>query len=107
MSEALARRPESWRTDDEHNVYFEPLTQDSSPHAVREHTSKSAVAWDLIAADSPLRTAYEWDGLTTFLGQRWAWSRSSVTPTRSARRHSCFSTRVTNWAGISTVRRSR
>ncbi len=72
VSEALARRPESWRTDDEHNVYFEPLTQDSSPHAVREHTSKSAVAWDLIAADSPLRTAYEWDGLTTFLGQALA-----------------------------------
>ncbi|GAA3628299.1 hypothetical protein GCM10022223_52060 [Kineosporia mesophila] len=69
VTEALSKREQAWRTDDEHNVYFEPLTDDDSARSVREHTSKSAVAWDLVDGDSPLRVAYEWDGLTTFLGQ--------------------------------------
>jgi len=69
VEEALAKREATWRTDDEHNVYFEPVSSDGSARAVLEHTSKSALAWDLVAADSPLRRAYMWDGLTAFLGR--------------------------------------
>jgi hypothetical protein len=70
VAEALGTREEGWRTDDRHNVYFEPIGDDDtgSPRALLEHTSKSAIAFDLVAASSPLRTAYEWEGLTAFLG---------------------------------------
>jgi hypothetical protein len=70
VAEAEAQRAQAWRTDDQHNVYFEQLRDDQPPaRTLLQHTSKSAVAWDLVAADSPLRTAYESPGLTTFLGQ--------------------------------------
>ncbi|MFY0407109.1 HalD/BesD family halogenase [Solicola sp. PLA-1-18] len=75
VDEALRKQDVAWRTDDKHNVYFEKVTDDGGPDVPRnrlQHTSKAAVAWDLVDADSPLRTAYEWDGLTAFLGRALA-----------------------------------
>jgi hypothetical protein len=71
VAEALAKRAQSHRTDDTHNVYFEKVLDDAGPDdpaGVLEHSSKNAVAWDLIDQDSPLRIAYESDALTRFLG---------------------------------------
>lgn len=70
VEETSAKREQAWRTDDKHNVYFEPsdAVRPGSTASLLQHTSKSAVAWDLVDADSPLRIAYEWDGLTAFLG---------------------------------------
>ena len=72
VDEALAKRAQSYRTDDTHNVYFEKVADavtPGDPAGVLEHSSKNAVAWDLIDDDSPLRTAYESDALTRFLGE--------------------------------------
>ncbi|MFF4764600.1 hypothetical protein [Streptomyces sp. NPDC001292] len=72
VEEALAKQGLAHRTDDTHNVYFEPVPENGTsddPATVLEHSSKSAIAWDLIAADSPLRIAYESDELTRFLGE--------------------------------------
>lgn len=72
VAEALEKRPRSYRTDDTHNAYFEKVTGSSDPSdpaGVLEHSSKNAIAWDLIDLDSPLRIAYESDALTQFLGE--------------------------------------
>jgi hypothetical protein len=71
VAEALAKRARSHRTDDTHNVYFEKVAAADPNDAagVLEHSSKNAIAWDLIDQDSPLRTAYESDELTEFLGE--------------------------------------
>ncbi|WP_374455984.1 hypothetical protein [Nocardioides sp.] len=70
VDEALAKQEQAWRTDDKHNVYFEKVEDAAtgSTKSLLQHTSKSAVAWDLVDQESPLRRAYEWDGLTKFLG---------------------------------------
>ena len=71
VAEALGKRDLSYRTDDTHNVYFEKVAASDPNDAggVLEHSSKNAIAWDLIDENSPLRIAYESDVLTTFLGE--------------------------------------
>ncbi|MGW1161884.1 HalD/BesD family halogenase [Streptomyces sp. NPDC002519] len=72
ITEALEKRGVAYRTDDTHNVYFERIPDESSdndPVAALQHSSKSAIAWDLIGPSSPLRIAYECDDLTRFLGE--------------------------------------
>ncbi|WP_084469922.1 HalD/BesD family halogenase [Amycolatopsis benzoatilytica] len=72
VAEALAKRDAAFRTDAKHNVYFEnvPEAADSAdPRSQLLHSSKSAIAWDLVDAESPLRIAYEWDALTEFMGR--------------------------------------
>jgi hypothetical protein len=72
VAEALEKRESSYRTDDTHNVYFEKVSDPSGPGdpaGVLEHSSKNAIAWDLIGQDSPLRIAYESDALTRFLAE--------------------------------------
>lgn len=72
VAEAEGRRGQAYRTDDVHNVYFEevPAAADpGDPLALLQHSSKSAIAWDLVDADSPLRIAYGSDELTAFLGR--------------------------------------
>jgi hypothetical protein len=70
VAEALAKRDRSHRTDDTHNVYFEKVAEATGDVAgVLEHSSKNAIAWDLIGEDSPLRIAYESEALTRFLGE--------------------------------------
>jgi hypothetical protein len=72
VAEALEKRDRSYRTDDTHNVYFEKVvdsTDPGDPAGVLEHSSKNAIAWDLVDQNSPLRIAYESDALTRFLGE--------------------------------------
>jgi hypothetical protein len=72
VAEALAKRGKSYRTDDTHNAYFEKVATPADPDhpaGVLEHSSKNAIAWDLIDPSSPLRVAYESDALTQFLGE--------------------------------------
>ena len=71
VGEALGKRKSSHRTDDTHNVYFEKVADTTSNvvAGVLEHSSKNAIAWDLIDANSPLRIAYESEALTQFLGE--------------------------------------
>jgi hypothetical protein len=71
VAEAIEKRDRSYRTDDTHNVYFEKAEDSTGlgdPAGVLEHSSKNAIAWDLIGQDSPLRIAYESDLLTRFIG---------------------------------------
>ncbi|MCV7421824.1 hypothetical protein H7K45_14845 [Mycobacterium yunnanensis] len=70
VAEALEKRDRSHRTDDVHNVYFERIAEADPDDAagLLEHSSKNAIAWDLIGADSPLRIAYESEALTRFIG---------------------------------------
>lgn len=72
VAEAHSKRAQAYRTDNSHNVYFEPIGENlpaDDPTSLLEHSSKNAIAWDLIDRDSPLRIAYEWEGLTNFIGQ--------------------------------------
>lgn len=72
VEEALSKNADGHRTDDTHNVYFEKVNTEApadDPASILEHSSKSAVGWDKIDADSPLRIAFEWDGLTNFIGE--------------------------------------
>ena len=69
VAEATSMAPQAFRTDDTHNVYFEQVDADDDVSSALQHSSKSAIGWDRIGADSPLRIAYEWDALTTFLGE--------------------------------------
>ena len=70
VAEALDKRDRSHRTDDVHNVYFEKVVEADAGDVdgVLEHSSKNAIAWDLVGGDSPLRIAYESDDLTRFIG---------------------------------------
>ena len=70
VAEALEKRGRSHRTDDVHNVYFEKVVgaEAGGVDGVLEHSSKNAIAWDLVDADSPLRIAYESEELTRFIG---------------------------------------
>jgi len=72
IAEAIAKRDQAFRTDSTHNVYFEPRDESlpaGDPASLLQHSSKKAVAWDIVDEDSPLRIAYEWDALTNFIGQ--------------------------------------
>ncbi|GAA3800540.1 hypothetical protein GCM10022226_20170 [Sphaerisporangium flaviroseum] len=69
VTEATGKRDIAYRTDDVHNVYFEAIDETRPEHALLQHSSKNAIAWDRIDPDSPVRIAYEWDALTTFVGE--------------------------------------
>lgn len=72
VAEAKAKESVSFRTDDTHNVYFEPVPEGASstdPKGVLEHSAKNTIAFDQIDEDSPLKVAYESDEMTDFLGQ--------------------------------------
>lgn len=68
VDEALGKRGSAHRTDGTHNVYFEPVTDDGVA-SLLQHSAKSAIAWDLVDDDSPLRVAYTSDALTGFLAR--------------------------------------
>lgn len=72
VAETRATKDRAHRTDATHNVYFEDVpatTGHDDTLSLLQHSSKSAIAWDLVDADSPLRIAYESEELTGFLGQ--------------------------------------
>lgn len=72
VAEAGRARGRAHRTDDVHTAYFEPVPDGAGPDdaaALLQHSSKSAVAWDLVEPASPLRVAYTADELTRFLGR--------------------------------------
>ncbi|WFR73410.1 2OG-Fe(II) oxygenase [Prescottella defluvii] len=72
VAESLAKAGDAYRTDDTHNVYFEEIPEDaaaSDPRGMLQHSSKLTIAWDEIAENSALRTVYNWDPLTDFIGQ--------------------------------------
>ena len=72
VAETQAKRGSAYRTDATHNVYFEDVpatTGLDDTLSLLQHSSKSAIAWDLVDADSPLRRAYESEELTGFLGR--------------------------------------
>jgi hypothetical protein len=72
VAEATSKSDTAFRADSTHNVYFEELDESlptSDPRRRLQHSSKKAIAWDQIDADSPLRVTYEWDALTAFIGE--------------------------------------
>lgn len=72
VAEATTMREEAFTTNRSHNVYLEAFDEDVSegdPRGMRQHSSKKTLAWDFIDEASPLRTAYEWDGLTEFIAR--------------------------------------
>ncbi|MBW0102340.1 hypothetical protein [Pseudonocardia sp. KRD291] len=72
VAETQAKRDRAYRTDATHNVYFEDVPATAARDdtlSLLQHSSKSAIAWDLVDADSPLRLAYGSDELTGFLGR--------------------------------------
>jgi hypothetical protein len=91
----------AWASDQTHTVYFEPEDESAGPdhpRALRQHSAKKAIAYDLIPAGAPIRRLYESDDLTVFIAAVLgkpvlyrsadpldAWrSRSSRTATSSA-----------------------
>ena len=69
---ALAGRlsDQAWASDQTHTVYFEPEDDSAGPdhpRALRQHSAKKAIAYDLIPADAPIRRLYESDDLTRFI----------------------------------------
>ena len=72
VAEALEKAVDAYRTDDTHNVYFEEIPEGAAaddPRGMLQHSSKLTIAWDEIAEESALRTVYNWDPLTDFIGQ--------------------------------------
>lgn len=70
--EATTMREEAFSTNRSHNVYLEAFdgeAKEGDPRGMRQRSSKKTLPWDFIDDDSPLRTAYEWDGLTNFIAQ--------------------------------------
>jgi hypothetical protein len=66
LLEGLAHRMEST-----HNAYFEnddPGLPADDPRRLRVRSSKGAIGWNRIGPQSPLRSLYDWDGLTEFIG---------------------------------------
>jgi hypothetical protein len=72
VTEADGLRPSAHRTDDTHNVYFEP-TDDSLPagdvQRRLQHSAKLTVGYDRIPLGSPLRLLYETDEMTALVGR--------------------------------------
>ena len=69
-SEAKTLLPKAHQQND----WFSPYIGDKAdglpadhPRRAKVRTAQAALAWDLIPANSPLRTLYTWGGLTTFL----------------------------------------
>ncbi|GAB2634933.1 hypothetical protein GCM10027068_12960 [Prescottella soli] len=72
VAESLEKAVHAYRTDDTHNVYFEEIPEDAAaddPRGMLQHSAKLTIAWDEIAEESALRTVYNWDPLTDFIGQ--------------------------------------
>lgn len=72
VAEAVAAAPRAHRSNDVHNVFFEPLpaTQDpADPLAMRQHSAKLTIAWDEVTRESPLRVLYGWDPLIDFVAE--------------------------------------
>jgi hypothetical protein len=68
---ALASRlaDRAWASDQTHTVYFEPEDDSAGPdhpRALRQHSAKKAIAYDLIPPGAPIRRLYEADDLTRF-----------------------------------------
>jgi hypothetical protein len=60
----------AWASDQTHTVYFEPPDESAGPdhpRALRQHSAKKAIAYDLIPAGAPIRRLYESDDLTRFI----------------------------------------
>ena len=71
-AEAEALRESSHRTDDTHNVYFEPIDETLDAGDVRRRLQRSAkltVGYNRIAKHSALRTLYEADQTTAFVAR--------------------------------------
>lgn len=72
VDEARRAKARAHRTDDVHNVHLTAVPATAGPEdtlALLQHSSKSAIAWDLVGEDSPLRVAYGSEELTAFLRQ--------------------------------------
>jgi hypothetical protein len=68
LAATLAAR--AWASDQTHTVYFEPEDDAAGPdhpRALRQHSAKKAIAYDLIPAGAPVRRLYESDDLTGFI----------------------------------------
>ena len=62
LAAADALVAQAWVSDQVHNVYFEPVphhAEPGDPLAMVQHSSKHAIAYDLLPADLPLRVLYE------------------------------------------------
>jgi hypothetical protein len=60
----------AWASDQTHTVYFEPADESAGPdhpRALRQHSAKKAIAYDLIPAAAPIRRLYESDDLTRLI----------------------------------------
>lgn len=71
-AEAEALRRSAHRTDDTHNVYFEPIDEALEAGDVRRRLQRSAkltIGYDRIAPDSALRILYAADETTAFVAQ--------------------------------------
>lgn len=71
---AEADAPNAFRKAVEHTIYFnrpdpELELPDDDPRRARVRTVKAGLAYDRVPADSPLRTLYESDELTRFVGR--------------------------------------
>jgi hypothetical protein len=72
VAEADSLRASSHRTDDTHNVYFEPIDDALPADELERRLQRSAkltVGYDRIPANSPLRFLYETDEMTAFVAQ--------------------------------------
>jgi hypothetical protein len=70
-AEARALAPTAWVTDDTHNAYQLPGSDDTLPvgHVRNAHmrTKVASSAWDELGGTSVLRRLYMWDGLPAFV----------------------------------------
>ena len=72
VESALSVRAKAYRTEQTHDIEFSGLAPESlaadDPRRTRIRSGKEGTALDDIPADSPVRTAYESDELTAFVG---------------------------------------
>jgi hypothetical protein len=60
----------AWASNQSHTVYFQPPDDSAGqdhPRALRQHSAKKGIAYDLIPASAPIRRLYESDDLTAFI----------------------------------------
>ncbi|HYI74341.1 MAG TPA: hypothetical protein VEW90_03650 [Gaiellaceae bacterium] len=68
---AMTAMPDAYRTETQHNVYFttpDPELPVDDPRRIQVRSAKSGLAYDEIPLESPLRSVYESDELTAFVG---------------------------------------
>lgn len=71
VREAMPTRPDAYRTETTHNIEFsgrEAELDPDDPLRIQVRSAKYAVAYDLIPAGTLLRSVYESDALTRFVG---------------------------------------